>query len=175
MEVFGQTSLRKRSRPRLYVTELIAILSGSIGCAVWLETRSLVQSPLRSATFFRGDWSWNIFYGHSLPSADSRRAVAVSGERMCTILVNHLEDLLCPVNVWLGKLIALDMTPMGWLGRKPQHKQTNTELIWLGSTLFATHPGPTCSKLTTSLLNDSLKFTLSDTQICWNFLLKKCE
>ena len=26
-------------------------------------------------TFFRGDWSWNIFYGHSLPSADSRRAV----------------------------------------------------------------------------------------------------
>ena len=29
----------------------------------------------RSETFFRGDWSWNIFYGHSLPSADSRRAV----------------------------------------------------------------------------------------------------
>ena len=21
-----------------------------------------------SATFFRGDWSWNIFYGHALPS-----------------------------------------------------------------------------------------------------------
>ena len=34
-----------------------------------------VQPPSRSATFFRGDWSWNIFYGHSLPSADSRRAV----------------------------------------------------------------------------------------------------
>ena len=31
--------------------------------------------PAGSATFFRGDWSWNIFYGHSLPSADSRRAV----------------------------------------------------------------------------------------------------
>ena len=30
------------------------------------------------ATFFRGDWSWNIFYGHSLPSADSRRAVVIS-------------------------------------------------------------------------------------------------
>ena len=27
-------------------------------------------------------------------------------------------------------------------------------------------PGPSCSKLTTSLVNDSLKFTLSDTQIC---------
>ena len=33
--------------------------------------------------------------------------------------------------------------------------------------------GPGCSKLTTSLVNDSLKFTSSDTQICWNFLLKK--
>ena len=40
-----------------------------------LETRrSQVQPPLRLATFFRGDWWWNIFYGHSLPSADSRRA-----------------------------------------------------------------------------------------------------
>ena len=26
--------------------------------------------------------------------------------------------------------------------------------------------GPSCSKLTTSLVNDSLKFTLSDMQIC---------
>ena len=34
-------------------------------------------------------------------------------------------------------------------------------------------PGPNCSKLTTSLINNSLKFTLSDTQICRNFLLKK--
>ena len=43
---------------------------------VRLETgRSRVRPPPRSATFFRGDWSWNIFYGHSLPSADSRRAV----------------------------------------------------------------------------------------------------
>ena len=32
--------------------------------------------------------------------------------------------------------------------------------------------GPSCSKLTMSLVNDSLKFTLSDTQICWIFLLK---
>ena len=27
-------------------------------------------------------------------------------------------------------------------------------------------PGPCCSKLTMSLVNDSLKLTLSDTQIC---------
>ena len=51
-------------------------LGGSVGCAVRLEIRrSRVQPPPRSATFFHGDWSWNIFYGHSLPSADSRRAV----------------------------------------------------------------------------------------------------
>ena len=39
--------------------------------------------------------------------------LSVSGERMCTILVNRLEDKACPVNVWLGKLTALDMTPLG--------------------------------------------------------------
>ena len=51
-------------------------LGGSFGCAVRLETRrSQVQPPPRLAAFFRGDWSWNIFNGHSLPSADSRRAV----------------------------------------------------------------------------------------------------
>ena len=51
-------------------------LGGSVGYAVRLETRrSRVQPPPRSVTFSRGDWSWNIFYGHSLPSADSRRAV----------------------------------------------------------------------------------------------------
>ena len=58
------------------ITAARAGLGGSVGCAVRLETRrSRVQPPPRSATFFRGDWSWNIFYGHSLPSADSRRAV----------------------------------------------------------------------------------------------------
>ena len=35
--------------------------------------------------------------------------LSVSGKRMCTILVNRLEDLACSVKVWLGKLIALDM------------------------------------------------------------------
>ena len=34
-----------------------------------------ILSPAGSATFFGGDWSWNIFYGRSLPFADSRRAV----------------------------------------------------------------------------------------------------
>ena len=37
------------------------------------------------------------------------------------------------------------------------------------------NPGPSCSKLMTSLVNESLKFTPSDTQICWNFLLKSAK
>ena len=32
------------------------------------------STPAKSATFFRGDWSQNIFYSHSHPSDDSRRA-----------------------------------------------------------------------------------------------------
>ena len=39
--------------------------------------------------------------------------LSVSGERMCTILVNRLEDYACPVNVWLSKLTARDMTSLG--------------------------------------------------------------
>ena len=54
----------------------LAGLGGSVGCALRLETRrSQFQPPPRSATFFRGDWPWNVFYSHSLPSADSIRAV----------------------------------------------------------------------------------------------------
>ena len=51
-------------------------------------------------------------------------------------------------------------------------------LVWLSlPTVFGTkqghwikRPGPSCSKLTTSLVNDSLKLTSSVTQISWNFL-----
>ena len=39
--------------------------------------------------------------------------LSVSSERTCTILVNCLEDQVYPVNVWLGKLTTLDMTPLG--------------------------------------------------------------
>ena len=41
--------------------------------------------------------------------------------------------------------------------------------------VFVLRTGPSCSKLTMSLVNDSLKFRSSVTQICRNFLLKKCE
>ena len=78
MKYFLQLEMvSRKSLSRIYFMYCMAAgLGGSVGCAVRLETRrSRVQPPPRSATFFRRDWSWNIFYGHSLPSADSRRAV----------------------------------------------------------------------------------------------------
>ena len=66
--------------------------------------------------------------------------LSVSGERMCTILVNRLEDKACPVNVWLGKLTALDMTPLGWLGPKTS-TQTNTRAEIIGKCLVCNLSG----------------------------------
>ena len=37
------------------------------------------------------------------------------------------------------------------------------------------HPGPSCSKLTTSFVNVSLKFQTLISEICQYFLLEKCE
>ena len=55
---------------------LLIGLGGSVGCALRPEaSRSQVQPLPRSETFFHRDWSWNIFYDHSLPFADSRSAV----------------------------------------------------------------------------------------------------
>ena len=49
------------------------------------------------ATFFRWDWSWNLFYGHSLPSADSRReVVSYLRKNVHWVLVNRLIDLSLP-------------------------------------------------------------------------------
>ena len=62
--------------------------------------------------------------------------LSVSGERMCTILVNRLEDLACPVNVWLRKLTALDMTPLGWLGRKTSTQKYCTALYCTEPLIF---------------------------------------
>ena len=48
----------------------------------------------------------------SLPLIQERQ-LSVSGERMCMILVNHLEYSACPVNVWLAEMNALHLTPVG--------------------------------------------------------------
>ena len=49
----------------------------------------------------------------------------------------------------------------------PSHPHIHIHAVHLHNT------GPSCSKLTTSLVNKWLKFTSNYMQICWNFLLKK--
>ena len=51
---------------------------------------------------------------------------------------------------------------------------TNKYLFTAGLTEFS-RPGPGCSKLTTSLVNVSLKFQMLISEICQYFLLKKCS
>ena len=46
-------------------------------------------------------------------------------KELAQVLINHLEDKACPRKVWIDKLIVLDMTLMGWLGRK-----TSTQSNW---------------------------------------------
>ena len=55
--------------------------------------------------------------------------LTLSGERMCILLVNHLEDLAFPVKVWLGKLTVHVLIPLGWLDHKtsPQTKRYLTQ------------------------------------------------
>ena len=68
-------------------------LGGSVGCAVRLETRrSWVRPPPRSATFLV-EIDHEIFSTVilSLPLIQEGQ-LSVSGETMCTILVNRLED-----------------------------------------------------------------------------------
>ena len=38
--------------------------------------------------------------------------LSFSGKKMCTILVNRLEEYACPVIVWFGKLTMLDLTSL---------------------------------------------------------------
>ena len=47
--------------------------------------------------------------------------------------------------------------------------------LFLNGKTNISYPGPGCSKLTTSLVNVSLKFQTLISQICQYFLLKKCE
>ena len=47
---------------------------------------------------------------------------------------------------------------------KPQSDQSLCGVMLYSS--VSNYSGPSCSKLTMSLVNDSLKFTSSDTQIC---------
>ena len=61
------------------------------------EGKIILSSQSGPATFFRWDWSWNLFYGHSLPSADSRREVVrYLRKDVHWVLVNRLIGLNMP-------------------------------------------------------------------------------
>ena len=91
-----------------------ADLDGSVGCASdWRSGGCGFDLP-RVGNIL----SWR--FGHEIFSTVilsflliQEGQLSVSGKRMCTILVNSLEDKACPVKVCLGKLTTLDMTPLG--------------------------------------------------------------
>ena len=74
-------------------TQLAAGLGGSVGCAVRLETRRSRVQPRqgRQHSFVEIDHKIFSTVILSLPLIQEGR-LSVSGERMCTILVNRLED-----------------------------------------------------------------------------------
>ena len=84
-----------------------------------LSRRWWVQSPPGLAKFFSGDWSWNIFYGHSLLSADSRRSVvSFWWKNVHTYWLIASKTKPSQEKVWLGKLTTFNMILMSWLGHK---------------------------------------------------------
>ena len=73
-------------------------------------------------------------------------------EMICSLRIKFF-----PLNAWVHLYLFLPFN-----GR---------QFSWLPACL----PGPGCSKLTTPLVNVSLKFQKLISQICQYFLLKKCE
>ena len=95
-----------------------ASLRGSISCTSNWWSGGCKFDPHQVQQFFRRDWSWNIFYGHSLPSADSRRAsVSFWQKNVHKYWLTAFRTKPVQV-VWLDKLTALDMTLIGWLSCK---------------------------------------------------------
>ena len=101
-------------KPQFYYIKVGAGLGGSVGCASDWRPGGRGFDPRRGRQHSFVEIDHEIFSTVilSLPLIQEGQ-LSVSGERMCTILVNRLEDKACPVNVWLDKLTALDMTPLG--------------------------------------------------------------
>ena len=84
--------------------------------------RSRVGSVLGLATFFREDWSWNIFWSHSLHSADSRRTVVSFWQKNTALRTKPTHE-----NMWSGKLTS-NMTLIAFTYRAVK-LQTNQNLL----------------------------------------------
>ena len=75
-----------------------------------LMSRRLGIDPASSATFFCGDWSWNIFYSHSLFSLIQEGLLSVSEDYACP--VKHFKTLLFK-NHWINFNITWQKGPFG--------------------------------------------------------------
>ena len=129
-ECQGKIAVRQGNVREFLVKDFVwtmnyAGLGGSVGCTSNWRPGGRGFDPRRGRQHSFVEIDHEIFSTVilSLPLIQEGQ-LSVSGKRMCTILVNRLEDKACPVNMWLGKLTALDMTPLGWLGRKTS-AQTN--------------------------------------------------
>ena len=95
------------------------------------------------------------------PGNSWQRGIAESGSsRLSTLMIDIPGDLVWDLP-WVQQASYLEGGPLVWM--LPLYLHVNQK------------SGPSCPKLTMSLVNDLLKCTSSDMQICWNFLLKKCE
>ena len=65
------------------------------------------------------------------------------------------------------------MKPLKFVNCFYHIRNINRSIIW--QKIIAWQPGPGCSKLMTSLVNETLKFQTLVFQICQYFLSKKCE
>ena len=126
---------------RIILHHFLAGLGGAVGCASDWRPGGRGFDPRRGRQHSFVEIDHEIFSTVilSLPLIQEGQ-LSVSGERMCTILVNRIEDYACPVNVWLGKLTALDMTPLVDWAVKPQHKQTSFSNVVLFRWLLTLSP-----------------------------------
>ena len=97
----------------------------------------------------------------------------------CTCRDNH--PIYCIALMWDNPLAVKNVRPLRQqLNSRnstfPRSGKWNVDIIsGIHSVSAQSTPGPSCSKLTKSLVNVSLKFQTLISKICQYFLLKKCE
>ena len=95
----------------------------SVGCrSAWHADSRRFNLQVQQQTFVK-IWSWNNFYGHSRPTADSSRTVVSYWQKnVHLVLVKHLGSL--PRNSVVRLTDRLNMTIVVDWDVKPQIKQT---------------------------------------------------
>ena len=94
---------------------------------LWVQCFGLALFPL-----FCWDWSWNLFYGHSLPFADSRMAVVSYWQRN-----GHWVLVNCLVGLSLSRKNGIRLTdsPDMTIDVQKHHNKTTLDFL-IQSTLF---------------------------------------